>query len=47
MNPPPVGVIMGSRSDWETMKEACDVLDELAVAALYNVIICQSDSDTS
>ena len=32
MNSPAVGVIMGSRSDWETMQEACDVLDELAVA---------------
>ena len=26
-----VGVIMGSASDWETMKHACDVLDELQV----------------
>ncbi|HEY8529959.1 MAG TPA: 5-(carboxyamino)imidazole ribonucleotide mutase [Paenibacillaceae bacterium] len=26
-----VGVIMGSRSDWETMKHACDVLDELGI----------------
>lgn len=26
-----VGVIMGSTSDWETMKRACDVLDELEV----------------
>jgi 5-(carboxyamino)imidazole ribonucleotide mutase len=26
-----VGVIMGSRNDWETMRGACDVLDELAV----------------
>ncbi len=26
-----VGVIMGSRNDWETMKAAADVLDELAV----------------
>ncbi|TNP18886.1 5-(carboxyamino)imidazole ribonucleotide mutase [Bacillus tropicus] len=24
-----VGVIMGSTSDWETMKYACDILDEL------------------
>ena len=24
-----VGIIMGSTSDWETMKHACDVLDEL------------------
>lgn len=26
-----VGIIMGSTSDWETMKLACDVLDELGV----------------
>ncbi|RME17681.1 MAG: 5-(carboxyamino)imidazole ribonucleotide mutase [Alphaproteobacteria bacterium] len=27
-----VGIIMGSQSDWPTMKEAADILDELAVA---------------
>lgn len=26
-----VGVIMGSISDWETMKHACEVLDELGI----------------
>lgn len=26
-----VGVIMGSKSDWETMKHTCDILDELNV----------------
>ncbi len=26
-----VGIIMGSRSDWDTMKHAADVLDELGV----------------
>ncbi|GEN53745.1 5-(carboxyamino)imidazole ribonucleotide mutase [Halobacillus faecis] len=26
-----VGIIMGSISDWETMKEACSVLDELSI----------------
>ncbi|MBQ6460187.1 MAG: 5-(carboxyamino)imidazole ribonucleotide mutase [Exiguobacterium sp.] len=26
-----VGVIMGSSSDWETMKHTCDVLDELQI----------------
>ena len=26
-----VGVIMGSKSDWETMRHACDLLDELGV----------------
>ncbi|AEP89727.1 5-(carboxyamino)imidazole ribonucleotide mutase [Bacillus subtilis] len=28
---PLVGIIMGSTSDWETMKHACDILDELNV----------------
>ena len=26
-----VGIIMGSRSDWPTMREAADILDELSV----------------
>lgn len=26
-----IGIIMGSSSDWDTMKEACDILDELKV----------------
>lgn len=26
-----VGVIMGSKSDWETMKHACNILDQLEV----------------
>lgn len=26
-----VAVIMGSKSDWETMKYACEVLDELEI----------------
>jgi 5-(carboxyamino)imidazole ribonucleotide mutase len=29
--PPLVGVVMGSRSDWETMRHASDVLTELGV----------------
>jgi 5-(carboxyamino)imidazole ribonucleotide mutase len=28
---PPVGIIMGSQSDWPTMKKAADVLDELGI----------------
>lgn len=32
MSSPLVGIIMGSQSDWPTMKEAADVLDELGVA---------------
>ena len=27
-----VGIIMGSQSDWETMRHAADVLDELGIA---------------
>lgn len=33
-----VGVIMGSISDWETMKHACDVLEELEVSYEKQVI---------
>ncbi len=28
---PEVAVIMGSASDWETMKHACDMLDQFEV----------------
>jgi 5-(carboxyamino)imidazole ribonucleotide mutase len=31
MNPITVGIVMGSQSDWSTMKNAAEVLDELAV----------------
>ena len=31
MNTPKVGIRMGSKSDWNTMKAACDVLDEFGV----------------
>jgi 5-(carboxyamino)imidazole ribonucleotide mutase len=31
MSTPKVGIIMGSHSDWATMKHAADVLDELGV----------------
>jgi len=29
---PSVGIIMGSKSDWETMKHAADMLDELSIS---------------
>src|SRR3954451_20179397 len=38
MAQPFVGVIMGSRSDWETMQHACATLDELAVAYETRVV---------
>ena len=36
--PPTVGVIMGSRSDWETMKAAADVLAQFGVAHECRVV---------
>ena len=30
--PPPVAIIMGSQSDWATMKHAADTLDALGIA---------------
>ncbi len=35
---PIVGVVMGSRSDWETMRHACDVLAELGVTYEAKVV---------
>jgi 5-(carboxyamino)imidazole ribonucleotide mutase len=32
MTTPPVGIIMGSQSDWSTMSEAARLLDELGIA---------------
>ncbi|KKB35746.1 5-(carboxyamino)imidazole ribonucleotide mutase [Bacillus thermotolerans] len=40
-----VGVIMGSVSDWETMKHACDVLDELGVAYEKKVVSAHRTPD--
>jgi len=40
-----VGVIMGSRSDWETMKHACDVLDELGVPYEKKVVSAHRTPD--
>ena len=36
--PPLVAVVMGSRSDWETMRAAVDVLDELEVPSSVRVV---------
>lgn len=40
-----VGVIMGSISDWETMKHACHVLDELEIAYEKDVISAHRTPD--
>jgi 5-(carboxyamino)imidazole ribonucleotide mutase len=40
-----VGVIMGSISDWETMKHACDVLDQLQIRYEKNVVSAHRTPD--
>ena len=40
-----VGIIMGSRSDWATMKHAADVLDELGVAYEKRVVSAHRTPD--
>lgn len=42
---PRIGVIMGSTSDWETMKHACDVLDELGLSYEKKVISAHRTPD--
>lgn len=42
---PLVGVIMGSTSDWETMKEACQILDELQVPYEKKVVSAHRTPD--
>lgn len=42
---PKVGVIMGSKSDWETMKHTCDILDELAVPYEKKVVSAHRTPD--
>ncbi len=45
MATPLVGLIMGSRSDWETMRHAAETLDELAVAYERRVISAHRTPD--
>ena len=42
---PLVGVIMGSQSDWETMRHASEVLDELGVAHECRVVSAHRTPD--
>ncbi|WCK55016.1 5-(carboxyamino)imidazole ribonucleotide mutase [Aneurinibacillus sp. Ricciae_BoGa-3] len=42
---PIVGVIMGSVSDWETMKEACAILDELEIPYEKQVVSAHRTPD--
>ena len=45
MAQPLVGVIMGSRSDWDTMRHACDTLEELAVPFETRVVSAHRTPD--
>lgn len=40
-----VGIIMGSQSDWSTMKEAADILDELGVAYEAKIVSAHRTPD--
>jgi len=40
-----VGIIMGSQSDWPTMKEAADILDELGVAYESRIVSAHRTPD--
>lgn len=42
---PKVGVIMGSRSDWETMRHACEMLDALGVGHEVRVVSAHRTPD--
>lgn len=42
---PLVGIIMGSQSDWPTMKHACDVLAELGVAHETKIVSAHRTPD--
>ncbi|MBD8027638.1 5-(carboxyamino)imidazole ribonucleotide mutase [Ureibacillus sp. Re31] len=42
---PKIGVIMGSSSDWETMKHACEILDELQVPYEKQVVSAHRTPD--
>jgi 5-(carboxyamino)imidazole ribonucleotide mutase len=45
MGEPQVGVIMGSRSDWETMKAAAETLEELGVRYETRVVSAHRTPD--
>ncbi|WP_026562379.1 5-(carboxyamino)imidazole ribonucleotide mutase [Bacillus sp. J37] len=42
---PMVGVIMGSTSDWDTMKFACDILEELSIPYEKKVVSAHRTPD--
>ncbi|MGB3556818.1 MAG: 5-(carboxyamino)imidazole ribonucleotide mutase, partial [Jannaschia sp.] len=42
---PPVGIVMGSVSDWPTMREAADILDALGVAHEARIVSAHRTPD--
>ncbi|CAG9610497.1 N5-carboxyaminoimidazole ribonucleotide mutase [Pseudoneobacillus rhizosphaerae] len=40
-----VGVIMGSKSDWETMQHACEILDQLGISYEKKVVSAHRTPD--
>lgn len=42
---PQVGIVMGSRSDWDTLKTAADVLDELEIGFEVHVVSAHRTPD--
>jgi len=45
MSQAPIGIIMGSQSDWPTMKHAADVLDELGLAYETRIVSAHRTPD--
>ncbi|MBQ2260719.1 MAG: 5-(carboxyamino)imidazole ribonucleotide mutase [Loktanella sp.] len=45
MTQPLVGIIMGSQSDWPTMREAADMLDQLGVAYETRIVSAHRTPD--
>ncbi|MCP4183838.1 MAG: 5-(carboxyamino)imidazole ribonucleotide mutase [Hyphomicrobiales bacterium] len=44
-NPPSIAIIMGSQSDWETMKHAAEVLDQLQISHACKIISAHRTPD--
>ncbi|HSF93577.1 MAG TPA: 5-(carboxyamino)imidazole ribonucleotide mutase [Thermohalobaculum sp.] len=45
MDKPQVGIVMGSQSDWATMRRAAEVLDELGVAHEVRIVSAHRTPD--
>ncbi len=45
MSTPPVGIIMGSQSDWSTMREAALLLDELGISYEARIVSAHRTPD--